>query len=470
MRLWKFEEALSNYSGHVPIDDDYLAKMKMALLNPQSQYLSKILKQAVETQCSSVYRLEKGSELQAEALEIEPHLFHFEAIERAAVASSLSIRTREKANQDKDWFIIWQICNWCARTYRDFNPRFSTEDVDRLLRALTLATEDIAASNEFIHIRRFLKPAFSVPLDVRECQERSGLYRRLIVRLEHSEAQTRTNQARRDDAFYSSQDLRRKARGTMLAKAREAECFFKNDDYEMLAALRRSVSAADQSAAEAARLKDDADIEARRDSLFAMLSPLWRHVFIRLLDLEYDSDRLPAVIAASPDLKALNELSNADRGVVLSQIARLFRSDHDHSSAAAEAPRKSLGALARRTSSRRVDDHNSDLWRKLNPVGSLLVKRAVTLGDAEMSEVLRTSQKWRELCDFGLLESAESTLQSGPAPLTIQALTALAKRPSHCIVPSDAGGENEGDVWWNEAPRRAIALVQRYGGGSPHRG
>jgi hypothetical protein len=63
-----------------------------------------------------------------------------------------------------------------------------------------------------------------------------------------------------------------------------------------------------------------------------------------------------------------------------------------------------------------------------------------------------------------MLDSAEMTLQAGRAPRTIAALQELARQPSNVVMPGNAGPDHDGDVWWNGAPPRAYALIEKYGG------
>jgi hypothetical protein len=459
MSVSSSDDVFSRYRGQVPLDDDFVRELKQALLVPQSNHLREILVRAIAAETSEFGRVAGAYELKQEASENTPHLFFSEAIERAAVASSLSHRLQGQPSHDRTFFLIWRICSHCACVYRDLGPGFSPLDMDRLLRARTLATEDIGATIEFAAVREYLKSAVISEDDACSDPHRLTLYRNLIGRLERAYVETLQTEVRWKAAQATPYDKRAEA----LAEARQAERYFREGDYAVLETMRRAVGTAGGSGATAVRSERGATIEARRAALLESVSPLWRDLFEWLLDLPYTSDRLEITLRNDPKLTSLASLNETERGVILSDLVRLHRNYPDWRHGQAVPSGERLGALARRRDEEQVGDAGFNTWKKLDIIASILVQQRVRLSDADMACTLATAQEWRPLCDFGLLDSTEATLQREPGPLTIAALRALATRPSHAIVPGNAGPDHEGDLWWNGAPPRANALVGRYG-------
>src|SRR5258708_1709978 len=143
MSVSSSDDVFSRYHGQVPLDDGFVRELKQALLEPQSNHLREILVRAIAAETSEFFRVPGANELKQEASENAPHLFFSEAIERAVVASSLSGRLQGEPSHARTFFQIWQVSSQCACVYRDLGPGFSPSDMDRLLRARTLATEDI---------------------------------------------------------------------------------------------------------------------------------------------------------------------------------------------------------------------------------------------------------------------------------------------------------------------------------------
>jgi hypothetical protein len=216
------------------------------------------------------------------------------------------------------------------------------------------------------------------------------------------------------------------------------------------------------SGAAAARAERDGIVEERRVRLFQRVSPIWREQFEWLLDLPYTADQQRKALQTEPKLTALVGLSELERGAILSDLAGLRMAYPDWVNGRPLPSLDRLDGLARKTPRSGIDDAPFHAWIKLGAVASLLIPHQVRVDDEAMAKVITTAQGWREFCDFGLFSSAELTLASGPAPRTVAALHALAIRPSHAIVPGNAGPEYEGDIWWNGAPTRALDLVARY--------
>jgi hypothetical protein len=123
-----------------------------------------------------------------------------------------------------------------------------------------------------------------------------------------------------------------------------------------------------------------------------------------------------------------------------------------------------LDGFAQRKATQQVGDAAFEAWKKLDVLAQLLAKHPVQLDDPHMARLIAAARSWRPPCQFALFDSAEMTLRAGPAPRTIAALLELAERPSNVLVPGNAGPDHEGDVWWNGAPPRAYALIEKHGG------
>jgi hypothetical protein len=458
MSVSSSDDVFSRYHGQVPLDDVFVGELKRAQLEPQSNHLREILVGAVAADTYEFGRVAGASGLKREALEKTPHLFFSEALERAAVASSVSGRLQAEPSQARTFFLIWQISLQCASIYRDIGPGFSPLDMDRLLRTRTLATEDIGATNVFTGVREYLTSAV-VSEDACSDPRRLTLYRDLIGRLERAYVETLETEVR----WKAAQATPEHERAEALAKARRAERYFREGDHAVLEAMRRAVGTAGGLEATAIRSERHATTAARRAALLESISPSWRVVFEWLLDLPYTSDSLLVTLRNERRLTSLASLNETERGVMLSDLVRLRRTYPDWRHGQAVPSGERLGALARPRDDQGVGDAGFTTWNKFDVITSMLVEQPVRLRDVDMASALASAQEWRPLCDFGLLDSAEATLRREPAPLTIAALRALAVRPSNVILPGNAGPDHDGDVWWNGAPPHANALVERYG-------
>lgn len=456
MTMISSNEILSTYHGQTPLDGQVVRKLKEALLSPSSPELRVILEQGVKT--GARRPTSEQVLLVRKIIDEQPYLFCSEAIERAAVASSLRGRMREAATSDPEIYSIQNICSFCMHAYHDFPPGFSSADTDRLIRARALATEDIDATLEFQKVAKYLQDAVDIEGAWNNDPSRLDLYRHLIARLENAEAETRQNEARKAAANAAPYERRREA----ITAARAAERFFREDDYELLEALRRVTDASGRSTSAGAKAERDDAIAARRAKLFTLVSPNWRETFEWLIDLPFVADSQEVTLRTEPRLAALGMLDETGRGNILSDLARLRSAYPDWHNGRPVAPLYRLDGLALRAQRAKIGSADFRAWTKLGVVAFLIVPLPARLEDAAMARVIAAAQDWRPLCDFGLLASAEATLSAGPAPFTIDALRALALRPSHVICPGSAGPEYEGDNWWNGAPKRALDLVDRY--------
>lgn len=461
MNMTASDETLSRYHGRLPLDEAVIRQLKDALLQPSSAELRIFLESAIDT--GKDWLSTDQMALMRKIVEHSPHLFCSEAIERATITKSLVGRLYLKPMWDPELQLIHRICSLCKHGYRDFAPGFSAADTDRVLRARTLATEDIAATIEFHEVARYLDSALDIESIWDGDPRRLRLYQSLIERLERAEAATRQNEARMADANAAPREVR----GTALSAAREAERYFREDDYALLEALRRVTGSREGSGAAAARAERDSAIEEQRARLFDRVSPIWRELFAWLLDLPYTADQQKKTLQTEPRLTALVGLSEVERGAILSDLAGLRIAYPDWVNGRPLPSLDRLDGLARTSPRSGIDDTPFHVWIKLGVVASLLIPHRVRVDDEAMAKIITTAQGWRELCDFGLFSSAELTLASGPAPRTVAALRALAIRPSHAIMPGSAGPEYEGDIWWNGAPKRALDLVARYDRPSP---
>ena len=239
-----------------------------------------------------------------------------------------------------------------------------------------------------------------------------------------------------------------------MVAAWKAERYFREGHYVALAAMRQAIAATGPSGAAAAKASRDAALAARRGALLNGISPVWRSVFEWLLDLPDTGSRLEAALKDDAKLIALAGLNDSERGAILSDLARLRFEYPDWRGGHATPPLERLDGLSRREDWQGIDSVGFAAWTKFAAVASMLVTQPVRLADAEMARLLTAAQDWRPLCDFGLLDLAGMTLQSGPAPRTVAALREMAVRPSHAVLPGNAGPERDGDVWWNGAPPR----------------
>lgn len=457
------DEILARYQRAAPLDEAFLGQLKHALLHPQSPALQDILAMAITAGTGELARLPEADALRQAALGEAPHRFAAEAIERAAIAASINARLQGTPARDKEYYTIWKICSKCMHGNTPHPPGFAPADKDRILRARTLAAEDMTASNEFIALSRYLAAAEDIEGDWDGDPKRVARYRQLIARLEHAAAETGDNQGRRDRAEAASPEQRSAAR----IAARDGDYFFREEHHAILAMLRRVVGASDPSPAEIAKAERDAERAARPAALLQGVAPVWRESFEWLLDLPYTSDTLQTTLRDEPRLTALAALDAGARGIILSDLARLRDDYPDWKSSAAVAPMQRLDGLAKRSERDAIADAGFTAWTKFDIVAALVVARPVDLGDGDMARLLTAARTWRALCDVALLDSAEQTLQKGPAPQTIAALRALETSPSNVIIPGRAGPLHEGDAWWNLAPARARTLIDAHAVAEP---
>lgn len=453
------DEILSKYHGQALLDQASLAEFKRALLEPQSLHLRQILEMMVAAETFELGRADGAMEKWKEGQKADPQLLYSEALERAAVASSLCGRLQGSPLDDKSLFIIWQGCERCSCTYSEIDFGRSLDDIDRLLRTRTLATEDIGASNVFSKVSRYVKFSPVRPADISNLT-RQDLYRSLIARLEQAEADTRQNEARLEAAKKAPYAQA----GMAMADYRKAERFFRQEDYAMLEMLRVAIDEPGPSTAMRAKAESEALLEARRKRLFESISPIWRDQFIWLLDIPHPGNAEIAKLEKDPRLAPLGRLDEAKRGIILSDLVRL-RSDYPDWIGGQVVPvEERLGGFARPNARQKVGDAGFEAWMKLDFLTNWLAKLPVQLDDPHMARLIAAAQSWRPLCQFAMLDSAEMTLQAGRAPRTIAALQELASQPSHVVIAGDAGPDYDGDVWWNGAPPRVYALIEKYGG------
>ncbi|MEM1050962.1 MAG: hypothetical protein AAGI28_02600 [Pseudomonadota bacterium] len=432
---------IATYELQVELDIDYLDRLTAAFLEPQSEELHTILHRALGAKTFELGKVPDGYELRVQAHQREPHLFLSEAIERTAIASSVCGRVHDNEERLRVLQVIRHICEACARVYSTVPAQFAVQDMDRLLRTRTLATEDIRASNTLIFIRSHIADAFVIEDDVTGHPRRTALYNKLITRLETAEQATRQQKEDNNTAF-------------------EARRYFKEEDYEMLAQLRRAVGQSMLGPAEQAKSQRNQEITRRREKVIESISHVWRDTFIYLLDLDESDGFEVSALKNDPNVTALAELSKVERGSITADLARLRFEFVDMTNATANPHR--LDTLSPRSRGRSVDYVGFLMWSKLEAVAQAVLENPIGVNDADMALIIKAAQEWRPLCEFELLDSAETTLENMPAHQTLLALRSLADRPSHCIVAGDAGPNFDGDIWWNGAPARARELISRF--------
>ena len=427
------------YSPGQSLRRDQEAALRGALLSPASTHLRTILTFVEQPRGSNERDRDTIIQAVKTARSEEPHAFLSEAAERLAIATARWDLARDE-EEKRFYFNLKHILELPASIYKPLEPQFAAHEIDRMLVAHTLMAESVAVRTALASFWKYYEPAVVVPEDVRQEPEQAALYGSLITRLEAADARTR---------------------------AGDKTAAFVDGHYGLLKALRAATGTQSPSPAAQARAKAQADWAERRAAQVNSLSPEWRPLFERLIDLSPTDQNLDG-IPAWPEFKAVMRLDPGRRGTILHELVQLaFERDRQRDSRSPIACHFLLGRISVFARDNPHPDFKHSVWEALNRFAHHLAHEPIDLDDRRMADVLKALMTWRDLCQFSMLDAAEAVLARGTAPRTRAALAEVARQPSHCIIPGPNARftPHEGDVWWNGAPPRIAEMLKRWPGG-----
>jgi hypothetical protein len=332
----------------------------------------------------------------------------------------------------KPIWLLRDVCEWAAKTYKPLQVDWDWSSIERLIRARVHAVETIGASNSLAYIWEKFDPVpiiAGAPEPDEEIRERSAFQ---LNRLEAAERLTREGGQRR--AFFGPKDV------------------------ELLAAL--ALVAGRTSTNHTQILADQAIVGEERRRLVERHSPEWRDLFDTLFELKPAAvnkgrDSHEQAILDLPEFQKLAVSSPKVRGIALAEASAIHVYLEQLRAGKAVLPsgatiKDGIGEIA----------HPCFFLPAM--AGMLLEAGAVECDDNTMAALVDRASGWRALCHPHLLDSAEHTLSAGPAVATVAALRRLAALPSHCFVPSRPSGDYEGDAWWQDTPGRIATMLAPY--------
>lgn len=415
------ETTLAEYSIATELNDIAIERLRDAIMSPESETLKDILLVASTTGGRGYHRTDDFEIKRQEGLDADAAGFRSEALERMVLCNTWGDRFGGLSEIGKPIWLLRDVCEKATNIYKPLQIDWDWPSIERLIRARAHAAETIGASNSLGYYWDKFDPS---PLIANAPEPNKEVRERLAFQLHRLEVAEVSN--------------REESQNT---------AFFKPYDVELLSKLVQVVGRASTGLS---RILAEQDVvEQERRNLVDRQSPVWRDLFDALFDWRDGHDRS---VVDLPEFQELAASSPLARGIAVAEAAA--------SHAYLEQLRAGKIVLP---SGVVVKDGVGGLGHPYffvsEVVEKLLEFGPVECDDNTMANLVEHASSWRALCHPHLLDSAERTLNAGSATETIAALRRLAVKPSHCFLPSRAGGDYEGDAWWQDTPGRIEAML-----------